>query len=129
MDISSSSIKMVEVMDAGKGAVRVERYVIESLPKDSFLIVDALISLVYSTDLILLFAVGRIVRLTVGLLLLAGQFPKRYAQWIGLYLALEAIGSTIVSPDDAVLWQAGRIGRVLIGGWLYEYHGHAPSRS
>ena len=35
MDISSSSIKMVEVMDAGKGAVRVERYVIESLPKDA----------------------------------------------------------------------------------------------
>ena len=35
MDISSSSIKMVEVMDAGKGAVRVERYVIESLSKDA----------------------------------------------------------------------------------------------
>ena len=35
MDISSSSIKMVEVLDAGKGAVRVERYVIESLPKDA----------------------------------------------------------------------------------------------
>jgi len=35
MDISSSSIKMVEVMDAGKGAIRVERYVIEALPKDA----------------------------------------------------------------------------------------------
>ena len=35
MDISSSSIKMVELMDAGKGAIRVERYVIESLPKDA----------------------------------------------------------------------------------------------
>ena len=35
MDISSSSVKMVEVMDAGKGAIRVERYVIESLPKDA----------------------------------------------------------------------------------------------
>ncbi|MBI5226313.1 hypothetical protein HY994_03685 [Candidatus Micrarchaeota archaeon] len=84
-----------------------------------FLIVDALISLVYSTDLILLFAVGRIVRLTVGLLLVVGKLPKSYAKWIGLYLALEAIGSTIVSPDDAVLWQMGRIGRVLIGAWLY----------
>ena len=35
MDISSSSIKMVEVIDAGKGAMRVERYVIEALPKDA----------------------------------------------------------------------------------------------
>ena len=35
LDISSSSVKMVEVMDAGKGAVRVERYAIESLPKDA----------------------------------------------------------------------------------------------
>jgi len=37
MDISSSSIKMVEMVDAGKGAVRVERYVIEPLPKDATL--------------------------------------------------------------------------------------------
>jgi type IV pilus assembly protein PilM len=35
MDISSSSVKMVELMDAGKGAIRVERYCIEALPKDS----------------------------------------------------------------------------------------------
>jgi type IV pilus assembly protein PilM len=37
MDISSSSIKMVEMVDAGKGAIRVERYVIEPLPKDATL--------------------------------------------------------------------------------------------
>ncbi|MEW6313118.1 MAG: pilus assembly protein PilM [Pseudomonadota bacterium] len=35
VDISSSSVKMVEVADAGKGAYRLERYVIEPLPKDS----------------------------------------------------------------------------------------------
>jgi type IV pilus assembly protein PilM len=35
MDISSSSVKMVELVDAGKGAIRVERYVIEALPKDA----------------------------------------------------------------------------------------------
>lgn len=35
MDISSSSVKMVEVAEAGKGAVSVERYVIEPLPKDA----------------------------------------------------------------------------------------------
>ena len=35
MDISSSSVKMVEVVDAGGGALRVERYVIEPLPRDS----------------------------------------------------------------------------------------------
>jgi type IV pilus assembly protein PilM len=35
MDISSSSVKMVELVDAGKGALRVERYAIEALPKDS----------------------------------------------------------------------------------------------
>ncbi len=35
MDISSSSVKMVEIVDAGKGAQRVERYAIESLPKDA----------------------------------------------------------------------------------------------
>ncbi|OGA19185.1 MAG: pilus assembly protein PilM [Betaproteobacteria bacterium RIFCSPLOWO2_12_FULL_63_13] len=35
MDISSSSVKMVEVAEAGKGAVGVERYVIEPLPKDA----------------------------------------------------------------------------------------------
>ena len=35
MDISSSSIKMVEVAEAGKGAIGVERYVIEPLPKDA----------------------------------------------------------------------------------------------
>ncbi|MBI2444958.1 hypothetical protein HYV43_01050 [Candidatus Micrarchaeota archaeon] len=87
-----------------------------------WLIVDAFVSLIYSTDLIWLFGVGRIVRLAVGLLLLADRFPKSYAPWIGLYLALEAIGSTIISPDDAPLWQAGRIGRVFIGAWLYEYY-------
>ncbi len=37
MDISSSSIKMVEMVDAGKGVIRVERYVIEPLPKDATL--------------------------------------------------------------------------------------------
>lgn len=86
----------------------------------AWLVVDALASLAYSTDLILLFQVGRIVRLAVGLLLFAGSLPKGYAQAIGIYLALEAIGSTIVSPDDAILWQTGRIGRVFIGAWLYE---------
>ena len=35
MDISSSSVKMVEVVDAGKGALRVERYAIEPLPRDA----------------------------------------------------------------------------------------------
>ena len=37
MDISSSSIKMVEMVDAGKGVIRVERYVIEPFPKDATL--------------------------------------------------------------------------------------------
>ena len=35
MDISSSSIKMVELVDAGKGAMRVEHYCIEPLAKDA----------------------------------------------------------------------------------------------
>ncbi len=35
MDISSSSVKMVEVVDAGKGSLRVERYAIEPLPRDA----------------------------------------------------------------------------------------------
>ena len=35
LDISSSSVKMVELVDAGKGATRVERYSIEALPKDA----------------------------------------------------------------------------------------------
>jgi len=35
MDISSSSVKMVEMVEAGKGVPRVERYVIEPLPKDA----------------------------------------------------------------------------------------------
>jgi type IV pilus assembly protein PilM len=34
-DLSSSSIKMVELTEAGKGLYRVERYAIEPLPKDS----------------------------------------------------------------------------------------------
>ena len=34
-DISSSAIKMVEIMEAGKSMYRVERYAIEPLPKDS----------------------------------------------------------------------------------------------
>lgn len=34
-DISSSSIKMVELAEAGKGMYRVERYAFEPLPKDS----------------------------------------------------------------------------------------------
>jgi len=34
-DISSSAVKMVEVTDAGKNLYRVERYVIEPLPRDS----------------------------------------------------------------------------------------------
>jgi type IV pilus assembly protein PilM len=35
MDISSSSVKMVELSDAGRGGMRVERYAIEALPKDA----------------------------------------------------------------------------------------------
>ena len=35
VDISSSSIKMVEISEPGKGLYRVERYAIEPLPKDS----------------------------------------------------------------------------------------------
>src|SRR5258706_519150 len=35
LDISSSSVKMLEIVEAGKGAFRVERYVIEALPKDA----------------------------------------------------------------------------------------------
>ena len=35
LDISSSSVKMLEIVDAGKGGYRVERYVIEALPKDA----------------------------------------------------------------------------------------------
>ena len=34
-DISSSSIKLVEIADAGKGVYRVERYAIEPLPRDA----------------------------------------------------------------------------------------------
>ena len=34
-DISSSSIKMVEIAEAGKGMYRVERYAVEPLPKES----------------------------------------------------------------------------------------------
>jgi len=35
LDISSSSVKMLEIVDGGKGAYRVERYAIEPLPRDS----------------------------------------------------------------------------------------------
>lgn len=35
LDISSSSVKMVELADAGKGVQRIERYAIEGLPKDA----------------------------------------------------------------------------------------------
>jgi len=35
LDISSSSVKMVEIVDAGKGAFRVERYTIEPLPREA----------------------------------------------------------------------------------------------
>lgn len=35
LDISSSSVKMVELADAGKGAQRIERYAIEPLPRDA----------------------------------------------------------------------------------------------
>jgi type IV pilus assembly protein PilM len=34
VDISSTSVKLVELVDAGKGVHRLERYVIEALPKD-----------------------------------------------------------------------------------------------
>lgn len=35
LDISSSSVKMVEIVDAGKGVYRVERYIIEPLPREA----------------------------------------------------------------------------------------------
>ena len=35
VDISSSFIKMVEIVEAGRGLYRVERYIIEPLPKDT----------------------------------------------------------------------------------------------
>jgi type IV pilus assembly protein PilM len=35
LDISSSSVKMLEIVDAGKSAYRVERYAIEPLPRDA----------------------------------------------------------------------------------------------
>ena len=34
-DISSSSVKLVEISDAGKNVLRIERYTIEPLPRDS----------------------------------------------------------------------------------------------
>ena len=34
VDISSTSIKLVELVDTGKGTFRLERYAIEPLPKD-----------------------------------------------------------------------------------------------
>src|SRR5258705_11471108 len=42
LDISSSSVKMLEIVDAGKGAYRVARYAIEALPSDA--VVDGNIS-------------------------------------------------------------------------------------
>ena len=35
LDISSSSVKMLEIVEAGKGTYRVERYAIEPLPRDA----------------------------------------------------------------------------------------------
>ncbi len=35
LDISSSSVKMIEIVDAGKGVYRVERYAIEPLPREA----------------------------------------------------------------------------------------------
>ena len=35
VDIASTSLKLVELADAGKGLYRLERYVIEPLPKDT----------------------------------------------------------------------------------------------
>jgi len=35
LDISSSSVKMLEIVDAGRAAYRVERYAIEPLPRDA----------------------------------------------------------------------------------------------
>jgi type IV pilus assembly protein PilM len=35
LDISSSSVKMLEIVEAGKGAYRVERYAIEPLPREA----------------------------------------------------------------------------------------------
>jgi len=35
LDISSSSVKMLEIVESGKGGYRVERYAIEPLPKDA----------------------------------------------------------------------------------------------
>lgn len=35
LDISTTSVKLLELSDAGKGQLRVERYVIEPLPKDA----------------------------------------------------------------------------------------------
>jgi type IV pilus assembly protein PilM len=35
LDISTTSVKLLELSDAGKGLMRVERYVIEPLPKDA----------------------------------------------------------------------------------------------
>ena len=37
LDISSSSVKMLEIVDAGKLGYRVERYAIEPLPRDAIL--------------------------------------------------------------------------------------------
>ena len=35
LDISSSSVKMLEIVEAGKGGYRVDRYAIEPLPRDA----------------------------------------------------------------------------------------------
>jgi type IV pilus assembly protein PilM len=35
LDISSSSVKMIEIVEAGKGAYQVDRYTIEPLPRDA----------------------------------------------------------------------------------------------
>ena len=47
LDISSSSVKMVELVEGGKAGPRIERYAIEALPKDA--VVDGSISNLEST--------------------------------------------------------------------------------
>jgi len=45
-DISSSSVKLVEIAESGKNVYRIERYVIEPLPRDSATTVTPAIPLV-----------------------------------------------------------------------------------
>ncbi len=82
----------------------------------AYLIGEGAAAIAYSTDKGSFWDFGRMLRMGIGgYLILKNPEKSAATELAGIYLAIEALGSITISPDQTVPFQLGRAGRAIIG--------------